>query len=202
MRLSTILFETPGEINTDKTLALAFEYAMKLPSKTVLVPSSRGVVARKAVEMKPDDVRLIVFTHHIGYYHDDEDEFEPGLRDWLRSRGIEVVTMTHAFAGIDRGMRRVFKGIYPTEIFALALRTFGEGTKVAIEITVMAADAGLVNTKDVVVSLGGTARGVDTAIIIKPSHTRNIWQVRPIHFICKPAFYELPNLEDMSNEQG
>ena len=202
MRLSTILFESPGEVNTDRTLALAFKYALKLPSKTVLVPSSRGVVARKAVEMKPDGVRLIVFTHHVGYYHDDEDEFETGLRDWLKSRGIEVVTMTHAFAGIDRGMRKIFKGIYPTEIFALALRTFGEGTKVAIEIAVMAADAGLVSTKDVVVSLGGTARGVDTAIIIKPSHTRNIWQVRPIHFICKPAFYKLPNLEDISDGQG
>jgi len=190
VELKTVLFDLPGEINTEKTLELAFEYALKLPSKTVLVPSSRGIVAKKAYEMKPNDVRMIVFTHHVGYFHDDEDEFEPGLRQWLRDRGIEVVTMTHAFAGIDRGMRKIFKGIYPTEIFALALRTMGEGTKVAVELAAMAADAGLVTTKDVVVSLGGTARGVDTALIIKPAHTRSIWTIRPIHFICRPKLVQ------------
>ncbi len=190
MELKTVLFDKPGEINTDDTLNIAFEFAMKLKSKTVLVPSSRGVVARRAVELKPDDIRLIIFTHHVGYYHDDEDEFEPGLRQWLRDQGVEVVTMTHAFAGIDRGMRKVFKGIYPTEIFALALRTMGEGLKVAVEIASMAADAGLVSTKDVVVSLGGTGRGVDTAILIKPAHTRNIWTTRPIHFLCRPKLMD------------
>ena len=195
MQLKTVLFDKPGEINTDNTLNIAFEYAMKLKSKTVLVPSSRGVVARRAAELKPDSVRLIIFTHHVGYYHDDEDEFEPGLRQWLRKQGIEVVTMTHAFAGIDRGMRKIFKGIYPTEIFALALRTMGEGFKVAVEIAAMAADAGLVSTKDVVVSLGGTARGVDTAILIKPAHTRNIWTTRPIHFLCRPKLVDF-YLED------
>ncbi len=142
MILQTYLFDVPGEVNTKTTLSLAFDVARKLTSKTILIPSSRGIVAKQAYEMKPDDVRMIVFTHHIGYFHDDEDEFEPGLREWLKERGVEVVTMTHAFAGIDRGMRKVFKGIYPTEIFALALRTMGEGTKVAVEIAAMAADEG------------------------------------------------------------
>jgi len=186
VELKTVFWDRPGERNTEATLKLAFEYARLIPSRKILVPSTRGVVAKLAYELKPEDVEMYIFTHHVGYYKDDEDEFDPEMREMLERAGIRVITMTHAFAGIDRGFRKVFGGIYPTEIFALALRTMGEGTKVALELAAMAADAGIVRTGELVVTLGGTARGVDTAWVVKPAHTRNIWAMRPVHIICRP----------------
>ena len=41
-------------------------------------------------------------------------------------------------------MRAKFKGVYPTDIVAMALRLLGQGFKVCVEISVMALDAGLI----------------------------------------------------------
>jgi hypothetical protein len=50
----------------------------------------------------------------------------------------------------------------------------------------MAADAGLVRTDEDVISIGGTASGVDTALLIKPAHTHNFFDLKVREIICKP----------------
>jgi len=67
------------------------------------------------------------------------------------------------------------------------LRTFGQGTKVAVEMTLMAADAGLIRTDEEVISIGGTASGVDTALLIKPAHTQDFFDLKVKEVICKPS---------------
>jgi len=66
------------------------------------------------------------------------------------------------------------------------LRTFGHGTKVAIEMALMAADAGLIRTDEDVISIAGTATGVDTALLLKPAHTHNFFDMKVKEIICKP----------------
>ena len=73
------------------------------------------------------------------------------------------------------------------EIISFTLRTFGQGAKVAIEITLMAADAGLVKTYEDVISIGGTVSGVDTALLIRPSNVENFFDLKVKEIICKPS---------------
>jgi hypothetical protein len=72
------------------------------------------------------------------------------------------------------------------EIIAYTLRMFGEGTKVAVEIAVMASDAGLVSTREKCISLGGTGQGADTALLLKPAHAQNFFDLRIIDILAKP----------------
>ncbi len=61
-------------------------------------------------------------------------------------------------------------------------------SKVAFEIAIMAADAGVVRTDEDVVSIGGTGRGADTAIVLAPVHTHNFFDIKVKEILCKPHF--------------
>ena len=66
------------------------------------------------------------------------------------------------------------------------LRLFSQGVKVCVEISIMAADAGLIPTDKEVIALGGTAEGVDTAMVLKPAHMGNFFDLRINEIIAMP----------------
>ena len=59
--------------------------------------------------------------------------------------------------------------------------------KVAIEISVMAADAGLVRTDENIV-IAGTGVGADYAIVLKPVNSNDLFDLKVREIICKPHF--------------
>jgi hypothetical protein len=67
--------------------------------------------------------------------------------------------------GVARGIRKKLGSYQVDEIIAYTLRLFGNGMKVAIELALMAADAGLVRTDEDIVFVAGTAKGVDMALL-------------------------------------
>jgi hypothetical protein len=69
---------------------------------------------------------------------------------------------------------------------AQTLRIFGQGTKVAIEITVMAADAGLISGSSDIIAISGTGKGSDTAYVIKPAYSNNFFDLFVKEVIGKP----------------
>jgi uncharacterized protein len=62
-------------------------------------------------------------------------------------------------------------------LIADTLKLLGQGTKVAVEVAVMAADAGVLSGQDIV-SIGGSGRGADTALVLKPAHQNNFFEMR------------------------
>jgi len=62
-------------------------------------------------------------------------------------------------------------------LIADTLKLLGQGTKVAVEVAVMAADAGVLSGQDIV-SIGGSGRGADTALVLKPAHQNNFFKMR------------------------
>jgi hypothetical protein len=72
------------------------------------------------------------------------------------------------------------------EVMAYTLRIFGQGTKVAVEIALMAADAGLVRTGEDVISIGGSGKGADTALVLRPATSSHLFDLRVREVICKP----------------
>ncbi len=77
------------------------------------------------------------------------------------------------------------------EIIAYTLRIFGEGMKVACEITLMAADAGLVRTAEPAIAIAGTGKGADTAVILRPVNAQTFFDMRIMEILCKPRL-DLP----------
>jgi hypothetical protein len=180
------LFTRPGEENTEKTLQLAFAKAQDLAVEEVVLPSSTGTTAHKALSMLDNDrLRLIVVTYHCGFHQPFTSSMSQKTRQELTQAGVHVLQASHILSGIDRSFRNQFGGIYPAEMVAQTLRVFGHGVKVCIEVTVMASDAGMLSGKEMV-ALGGTGHGVDTACVIQPAHMNNFFDLFVKEIICKP----------------
>jgi hypothetical protein len=58
---------------------------------------------------------------------------------------------------------------------------------VAIELSMMAADAGLIRTDEDVISVGGTGKGSDSALLLRPVNSFNFFDLKVKEIICKPA---------------
>jgi hypothetical protein len=180
-----MLWPNAGKINTEATLKMALQRAQELNIQHLVLPSNRGDTAFKALELN-SDLNLICVTHQVGFTGAGIDEMDKETRQTLTARGVNILTTSHLFAGVDRALRKEFGGLYPAEIIANTLRIMGQGYKVAIEISVMALDAGLIPYGKEIIALGGTARGVDTAIVIEPAHSDYFFNSQVKEIICMP----------------
>jgi hypothetical protein len=72
------------------------------------------------------------------------------------------------------------------EIIAHTLRRIGQGIKVAVEISIMAADAALIPTDTEIIAVGGSGRGADAAAVIKPAHMNNFFDIEIREIIAMP----------------
>jgi uncharacterized protein len=178
-------FNHSGKDNTENTLLLARRRADELGIKTVTVASTKGETGAKAVKIFRG-FRVIVVAHSYGFSENDKNELENEQRLAIESGGGIILIGTHAFAGVPRAIRRKFNTYQNNEIIAYTLRIFGGGMKVACEIALMAADAGLVKTTEDIISIAGTNIGADTAVVIKPANTQDFFDLRVKEIICKP----------------
>jgi uncharacterized protein len=185
MKCQTVYFENAGPQNTEETLKLVSEWADRLDVETVLVASTSGETGVMAVErLKPRNV--VVVTHAAGFSEDNVQDLLPRQREIIESSGGKILTCQHALAGISRAVRLQFDTYQLDEIVANVLRLFGQGIKVATEITLMAADAGLVRTDRDVIAMAGSGSGADAAIVIRPANVAKFFNLKIRGILCKP----------------
>lgn len=179
-------FTRPGRQNTTRTCRLAAARASQLGVADFVVASNTGSTALKLAAAVPSGSNVICVTHHVGFREPGKSELTPAARRRLDRACIRMLTTTHLLAGVERAARMKFGGLGPAETIAWSLRCLGEGTKVAVEVAVMALDAGLVPFGRDVIALGGTGRGADTALVIRPAHSRQFFDTTVREVICKP----------------
>ncbi|WP_456468491.1 pyruvate kinase alpha/beta domain-containing protein [Archaeoglobus sp.] len=181
-----VYFEKPGRENTEQTLKFAIERARELGIKYIVVASSYGDTARKAVEMIDEGMQLVVVTYHTGFLKEGENTMPPEVEEELKRKGARVVRQSHILSGLERSISRKIGGVSRTEAIAEALRSlFGHGLKVCVEIAVMAADSGAIPIEEIV-AVGGRSRGADTAVVIRPAHMNNFFDMEVREIICMP----------------
>lgn len=185
MESKIVYFEKQGKQNTDKVLRIARKRADELGINTILVSSTWGYTALKAVDVFKGK-KVVIVTEATGNYTPDVQEMSAKSQKIIRSKGGIILTSTHAFAGIDRAMRTKFHMYLLADVISQTLRLFGEGIKVCCEIACMAADAGLVHTDEDVVSIAGSNKGADAAIVLKPVNTHNFFNMQVKEILCKP----------------
>jgi len=178
-------FDRPGEENAETVLRLAKERAEKLRIRDLVVASTRGETGAKASDLFKG-FNVVVVTHHTGFREPGTQELTEEKRKEIEKNGGKILTGTHAFMNVERAIRSKFGTAYPTEIIAQTLRLFGEGTKVAVEIVAMAADAGLIPVDREVLSIAGTGKGADTAMIVQPANSTRIFDMTIKEIIAKP----------------
>ncbi len=181
----SLYFERPGPQNTRRTLEFAAGRAAELGVRNIVVASSSGATGVLAGELFCGK-NVVAVSHSTGFMKPDYQELQPGLRKKMAALGVKLLTCQHAFGGVNRAVRKKLGTYELDEIIAYTLRTFGEGVKVAIEVSLMAADAGLIPTRELCIAIGGTSRGADAALLLRPANAQTFFDLRIIEILAKP----------------
>jgi len=155
-------FESSGPENTEKTLELARQYAQQNGIKTLVMACTRGYTSGKALKMCLG-LSLVAVGIERDRFPEEEIERFQNVGSVIFAREIE--------------------NDYPSDM-QTAFRRFGQGTKVAVQVVVLAVQAGLVDEGEMVIGIGGSSQGADTALVIKAS-----WGYPDVHvseILCKP----------------
>ena len=182
-------FNSPGPENTGEIVKIAIREALERQVSHIVAASNTGVTVFALAEEAQKQVyegKIICVTHVYGFKEDGKNELADEDRARLEKLGIKVHTAAHVLSGAERSLSRKFQGVYPVEMIAHTLRMFGQGMKVCVEIAVMALDAGLVPKGKPIISLGGTVRGADTAIVLTPGYSNTILDTKIHEILCKP----------------
>jgi hypothetical protein len=185
-----VYFEKAGAQNTDDTIRLALKRAQELGIKYVVVASMSGETGANAAKaFKGTGIKVVIVGHHVGFSKPGVRELEEPYIKEMEGLGAVIVEQTHALSGVERSISRRLGGASRVESIAEALRTvISVGTKVCVEISIMAADGGQVpvDGKTEIIAIGGTWNGADTACVILPAHANNFFDLHVLEIVCMP----------------
>ena len=156
-------FEESGQSNTERTLELACTRAREAGIRSIVLASTRGHTAGKALEIGSDLNLIAVGIQRQNFPVQQAEHFQQ------TGKLIFSKEVDYAYAP---DMQQAF-------------RRFGQGTKVAVEVVVCAVREGLLKIGERVIGVGGSSRGADTALVITAS-----WDFADSYIseiICKPA---------------
>lgn len=181
----TVYFTKAGEQNTDALLEVVKKYVEKEDIKDIVVASTTGQTGAKASEMFKGR-NVVIVTHCFGFKEPGKSELQDKYEREILANGAAIFAGTHALSSAERAVRKDFGTIQPLELMANVLRRMGEGTKVCVEISLMAADAGLISAAEDIIAIGGTGRGADTALRLHPANARKFFDLKIRQVIAKP----------------
>ncbi len=183
-------FEKAGPNNTEKALEIAKKNAEKFSIKDIVVASTTGTVAEKAVKLFNPEVYNLIIVMHSYYFVNEKvrQECDEAKVEAVKQAGAKVLIATHAMSGIERNVRTSLRQWCFVDLMAKYIREqFSQGTKVCIEIASMVSDAGLIPDLDRdIICIGGTGRGADTVCLIKPAPTSAFDKLRMKAILAKP----------------
>lgn len=180
-------FDKEGEDYTDELISVVKDKLDVADNiKYILIASASGESALKLRQAIDKDVTIINVSHNVGFSGDNESDISEEMVEKLEAVGVTTYQGLHAFSGAARGVTNKYGGYSPLDVVADTLRMFSHGVKVSAEISIMAADAGLIPVGEEIMAIGGRAHGVDTAVILTPVNSKNLFNMEIHEIIAMP----------------
>jgi len=187
MEKTVVYFDEQGGENTGRALDIAAAYCRTNSIKKIVVASSTGATALKLKEKAGDGPEVIAVTFGAGSRFTEEVEAFNKNYETLVQKGIKTVRGVHALSGAERTFENRYKtGFVPLNIVSDTLRMFSQGMKVCVEVSIMAAEAGLVSPAEEIIVLGGSGEGADTAVLMRPGYAANMFGIKIKEVLCMP----------------
>ena len=179
-------FERTGRENTEDIIDIVAKRLEEGDIHQVVVASSLGTTGLRFAKRLAKDTKLVIVSSAPGRTKPGVWDFDRTILTELEGLGCTVIRQTHVLSGLDRSMSGRFSGISNAEFLAESLRKlFGNGMKVAIECTLMAADGGVISMGKTI-AVGGHGKGADCAIVALPAHACNFFDFRVLEILAKP----------------
>ncbi|MEL4304236.1 pyruvate kinase alpha/beta domain-containing protein [Methanococcoides cohabitans] len=196
MERPILYFDDVGKENTDAIVKVAAERAEELGIKYIVLSSTEGYTALKMAEaVKGKDVKIVAISHQYGLREDGKWEMNEDNMKKLQEMGVVVTTQSHMFSGVERAIQKRLGGASRTDVISDTLRAvFGKGFKVALEVVMMAADSGHipVSQDTEIIAIGGTRQGADVALVVRPAHSQNFFNMQVREILAMPRAKEEP----------
>jgi uncharacterized protein len=180
----TILYlEKPGKANTDAVLEAVRARACELGIRTVVVATTHGYTAKRAhAVFSGTPLSVVAVTISAGFAKEGWT-MKASERAALSKLGVRVLTCQHSLGGdVAEGLETAS----PAALVSQVLYRFCQGMKVAVEVALMAADAGLLDMRREIIAVAGTGEGADTAVVLKPAYGRAFSGLEIREIIAKP----------------
>lgn len=178
------MFDT-SKMTTGEVLEIARDYVLKHNINDVVVATTKGDTALKIAQVIKNS-NIVAVTHSTGFLRENHQELPEKTRADLEKMGLKILTSSMPFHSWNDHLAKKGGGMMPTNIIADTLRLFGQGTKVCVEIALMAGDAGMTPHDTPILSVAGTGRGADTVILLKGACSRRFFNLKVIEVIAKP----------------
>jgi hypothetical protein len=179
-------FEDAGEKNTNSTIEAAYERAKEGDIKYVVVASHRGnTVLKLAEKFKDLDVQVVGVTVAASTKQENIDAWNKHVPE-MEKLGVKMHRGIYSFAGVERAIKARWGGAGPAVLMGDTLRILGEGVKVGVDVSLMAADAGMIPVGEKVMTIAGTSRGADTCMIVKSAFSSKFFDLAIQEIVCKP----------------
>jgi hypothetical protein len=190
-----VYFEDAGKHNTDRVAEAVVRRLAEGDIRAVVVSSTTGYTARTFADALQghDDVTLISVAEAalIREWGSEYPTLTPDTKEDLERRGVIVADkVSYVFHNSPFDYSK-WQVPTPEEIVRETLYAFGQGLKVAVEVVLIAVTMGLLPYQDVI-AVGGTHRGVDTAIVMNATYPNHIFsqdaakRLRIHEVLCKP----------------
>ena len=179
-------FEKPGKVNTQTCLEIVDGLVKEGFSHVVVATTGGDTGLLIGKKLQGEKVNVVAVTHNVGFAGPNKDDCPPQARKEMEALGVTVFTGTILTRSIESAFMKKHQGIYPAYIVAETLRLFGHGTKVAVEITMEACDAGLIPEGEDIVAVAGTGRGADTVVIVKACSSNRFLDLKVKQIVAKP----------------
>lgn len=167
-------------------MAVLRESVARFGIRQVVVASTRGGTGLEAAEMfEGSKTKVVIVTHNVGFKKPGTLEMYDETRRKIEELGARVLTGTMPFRSIGTAIREQ-QAYSQQDLIANTLRLLGQGTKVCVEIVLMASDAGLITPEDCL-AVAGTARGADTVALIKPAPSNRLFELKIRRILAKPS---------------
>ena len=182
-------FDVHGEVNTRKTIELAYERATLLGIGKAVVASETGLSALEALKVFKD-MEVIVVSSAAGTSVQGTaiGDLQIGIPDedihrQLLERGAKVIRGTDPFWNLSAHTQIVDTG----KLGMMFLKTFNSGLHVCMTAVLEATDAGYLKVDEEAVALAGSWVGLDTAIVAKAANSVRFFdEFEVLELICKP----------------
>jgi hypothetical protein len=171
-RKSVVYFDTPGFANTATVIETVIERVKTRDIETVVVPATTGKTADLFVRQLNGKVKVAAVSENeaLSACKRIANQDQGLLGKLIRKR------LNAAIEEADRKLRRdaldmTFLPFCGETYVAVSetLYAFGQGMKVALEVSVAAVEVGKVEPYSRIIAVGGTGEGADTAIVVRTS---------------------------------
>ncbi len=179
MEKKIVYFDEPGSQNMEVLIEAVKRYIKEALIKYVVVASDSGRTALKVGEALKDlNLKVVCVTAYAGVRRAwPESGKWPSITKNIRKSpeklGVKVLDETPwIFKGVTFDAQFLKKVAPSWAIHEFISRTMGYGFKTALEVTLIAAEAGAVPINTEIIAMAGTGwlgGGADCAIVVRPS---------------------------------